>query len=124
VRDIVRAGTLVDATVIPSASIKDEEARWARHRRRKPVHCYKAHVPTDQEADVIHGVDITIAKARDDSERATIMPDTLGDTFGDSPYQGTQPERIIHAQGGTPRVVNAGRFGGAAERLRTHIAAV
>src|SRR5829696_5302826 len=43
---VVRAGTLIDATLIASASIKtDDEARWAGHRRKKPVHGYKAHVP-------------------------------------------------------------------------------
>src|SRR3954453_21751266 len=48
---VVRTGTLVDATLIPSASIQhDDEARWAGHRRHKPVHGYKAHVATDQEA--------------------------------------------------------------------------
>ena len=39
---VVRTGTLVDATLIPSASTLDDEARWAGHRRRKPVHGYKA----------------------------------------------------------------------------------
>jgi transposase, IS5 family len=35
----VRTGTLVDATLVPSASIRhDGEARWAGHRRRRPVH--------------------------------------------------------------------------------------
>ena len=39
---MVRTGTLVDATLIPSASIqRDGEARWAGHRRRKPMHGYK-----------------------------------------------------------------------------------
>ena len=34
----VRTGTLVDATLLPSASIQHEpEAKWACHRRRKPV---------------------------------------------------------------------------------------
>lgn len=47
----VRTGTLVDATLIASASIRrDGEARWAGHRRRKPVHGYKAHVATDESA--------------------------------------------------------------------------
>jgi IS5 family transposase len=57
---VVRAGTLVDATLIESASIQhDPEARWAGHRRRKPVHGYKAHVATDQEAGLIRGVEVT-----------------------------------------------------------------
>jgi transposase, IS5 family len=62
---VVRTGTLVDATLIPSASMKlDDEARWAGHRRRKPVHGYKAHVATDQEAGLIHGVEITTANVQ------------------------------------------------------------
>ena len=52
----VRTGTLVDATLIASASIRhDDEARWAGHRRRKPVHGYKAHVATDEDAGLIRG---------------------------------------------------------------------
>jgi hypothetical protein len=44
---VVKAGTLVDATVIALASIRtDDEARWAGHRRKNPVHGYKAHVAT------------------------------------------------------------------------------
>ena len=123
---VVRTGTLVDATLIPSASTKDEEARWAGHRRRKPVHGYKAHVTTDQEAALIRGVEVTTANAHDASELAAILPNAPGDTFGDSAYQGDRPEGIIRAQGGTPRVVHTGGFGGAAaaERLRAHNAAV
>ncbi len=35
---VVRTGTLVDATLIPSASTRvDGKARWAGHRRRKPL---------------------------------------------------------------------------------------
>jgi IS5 family transposase len=38
-RVVVQTGTLVDATLIASASIKtDDEARWAGHRRKKPIH--------------------------------------------------------------------------------------
>jgi IS5 family transposase len=49
----VRTGTLIDATVIASASQKDEQARWAGHRRRKAVHDYKARIATDQEGGII-----------------------------------------------------------------------
>ena len=123
---VVRTGTLVDATLIPSASTKDEEARWAGHRRRNPVHGYKAHVATDQEAGLIRGVEVTTANAHDASELAAILPDAPGDTYGDSAYQGDRPEGIIRARGGTPRVVHTGGFGGAAaaERLEAHNAEV
>ena len=123
---VVRTGTLVDATLIPSASIKDEQARWAGHRRRKPVHGYKAHVATDQVAGLIRGVEITTANKHDASELEAILPDAPGDTYGDSAYQGDRPEGIIRARGGRPRIVHTGGFGGAAaaERLRAHNAEV
>ena len=62
----MRTGTLVDATLIPSASIRhDCEARWAGHRRRKPLHGDTAHVATDQDAWLIHGVEVTTANVHD-----------------------------------------------------------
>ena len=63
---VVRTGTLVNATLLPSASIQhDPEAKWAGHRRRKPVHGYKAHVATDQDAVLIRGVEVTTANVHD-----------------------------------------------------------
>lgn len=123
---VVRTGTLVDATLIPSASIKDEQARWAGHRRRKPVHGYKAHIATDQDAGLICGVEVTTANAHDASELEAILPEAPGDTYGDSAYQGNRPEGIIRARGGRPRVVHTGGFGGEAAmgRLRAHNAEV
>ena len=42
---MVRTGTLVDATLVPSASIRhDGEAKWAGHRRRKPTQVVSAEV--------------------------------------------------------------------------------
>jgi IS5 family transposase len=63
---VVKTGMLVDATLIASASIKtDEEARWAGHRRRKPVHGYKAHVATDEAARLVRSVEVTTANIHD-----------------------------------------------------------
>ena len=124
---VVRTGTLVDATLIPSASIRvDGEARWAGHRRRKPVHGYKAHVATDQDAGLIRGVEVTTANVHDAAELSAILPDAPGDTYGDTAYSGSRPEAAIRAKGGTPRVVHAGTWGGteALERLRAHNAEV
>src|SRR3954465_14580295 len=97
---VVRTGTLVDATLIPSASVRqDGEARWAGHRRRKPVHGYKAHVATDQEAGLIRG---------------------------DSAFAGARPEGVIRVRGGTPRIVHTSTWGGpeALARLEAHNAEV
>jgi IS5 family transposase len=124
---VIRTGTLVDATLLPSASIQhDGEARWAGHRRRKPVHGYKAHVATDQEAGLIRGVEITTANVHDAAELAAILPDAPGDTYGDTAYSGSKPEAAIRARGGTPRVVHAGTWGGikALAQLKAHNAEV
>jgi len=120
---VVRTGTLVDATLIASASIKrDSEARWAGHRRRKPVHGYKAHVATDQDAGLIRGVEVTTANAHDAAELDAILPDAPGDTYGDTAYSGSRSEAAIRARGGTPRVVHSGTWGSneAVTRLRAH----
>ena len=124
---VVRTGTPVDATLLPSASIQhDPEARWAGHRRRKPVHGYKAHVATDQDAVLIRGVEVTTANVHDAAELGAILPDAPGDTFGDTAYSGSKPEAAIRARGGRPRVVHTGTWGGAEAlaRLQAHNAEV
>ena len=120
---VVRTGTLVDATLIPSASTKhDDEARRAGHRRRKPVHGYKTHVATDQDAVLIHGVEITTANIHDAGELEAILPNAPGPKNGDSAYRGGSTERIIYARGGIARVVHTSTWGGpdALGRLQAH----
>ena len=76
----VRTGTLVDATLIASASIRhDDEARWAGHRSRKPVHGYKAHVATDAEGGLIRGVEVTTGNVHDAAELEAVLPTEPGD---------------------------------------------
>lgn len=123
----VRTGTLVDATLIASASIKhDGEARWAGHRRRKPTHGYKAHVATDAASGLVRGVEVTTANVHDAAELASVLPDAPGDVFGDSAFAGSKAEAAIRARGGTPCVVHSGTWGGpgALARLQAHNAAV
>jgi len=124
---VVRTGTLVDATLLPSASIRhDGEARWAGHRRRKPVQAYKAHVATGQEAGLIRGVEVTTANVHDAAELEKVLPPEPGDVFGDSAFSGSRPEAAIRARGGTPRIVHTGTWGGAEAlaRLEAHNAEV
>ncbi len=110
---IVKTGTLVDATLIASASIKtDEEARWAGHRRKKPVHGYKAHVATDEEAGLVRSVEITTANIHDGTMLEAVLPHDPGDVYGDSAYSAGRFTDVIRARGGTARVVYTHTWGG------------
>lgn len=123
----VRTGTLVDATLIPSASIRhDREARWAGHRRRKPVHGYKAHISTDQDAVLIEAVEVTTANVHDAALLDAVLPDEPGEVFADSAFASHNAERVIIARGGKPRTVQTAIWGGAdaLRRLQIHNAAI
>jgi IS5 family transposase len=124
----VRTGTLVDATLIPSASTRgDGEARWAGHRRRKPVHGYKAHVATDAGAGLVRGAEVTTANVHDAAELEAVLPPEPGDVYGDSAFTGGAAERVIIGRGGRPNTVWTGIRGRGPEalaRLEAHNAAV
>jgi IS5 family transposase len=123
----VRTGTLVDATLIASASIhRDGEAKWAGHRRRKPVHGYKAHVATDEAAGLVLGVEVTSANVHDAAELDAVLPAAAGNVYGDSAFNGSRADAIIAAHGGRARVVQTGTWGGPAAlaRLQRHNAEV
>jgi len=123
----VRTGTLVDATLIASSSFRrDGEARWAEHRRRKPLHGYKAHVATDEVAGLILGVEVTSANVHDAAELDTALPEHPGDVYGDSPFNGDRVSGLIAARGGRTWIVQTGTWGGTAAlaRLQEHNAAV
>ena len=123
----VRTGTLVDATLIPSASIRgDGEARWAGHRRRKPTHGYKAHVATDQGAGLVRGVEVTTANVHDAAELERVLPPEPGEVFGDSAFAGDRAWSAIRSRGGMPCVVHTHTWGGpeALARLKAHNARV
>lgn len=119
---IVRTGTLVDATLIASASIKaDDEARWAGHRRKKPIHGYKAHVATDEAAGLVRSVEITTANIHDGTMLEAVLPQEPGEVYGDSAYAAKRFTDVIRAQGGQARVVYTHTWGGpeALARLKT-----
>ena len=109
---IVKTGTLVDATLIASASIKTDEARWAGHRRKKPVHGYKAHVATDETAGLVRSVEITTANIHDGTLLEAVLPHDPGGVYGDSAYSAGRLTDVIRARGGQPRVVYTHTWGG------------
>ncbi len=125
---MVRTGTLVDATLIPSASIRaDGDAKWAGHRRRKPVHGYKAHAATDAGAGLVRRVEVTTANVHDAAELERVLPPEPGDVYGDSAFTGGAAERVVIGRGGRPRTVWTGIRGRGPEalaRLDAHNTAV
>ena len=105
---VVRKGTLIDATVIGSASKRDGEAAWARHKSRAPVHGYKAHVATDKDTGFIRKVETTPANEADVSMAPSIIPDGPGEVYGDRAYDALSVEKAVAAKGGIPRLLRKG----------------
>ncbi len=95
---IVKTGTLVDATLITSASVRtDDEARWAGHRRKKPVHGYKAHVVTDEAGGLVRSVEITTANVHDGIMLEAVLPSDPGEVYADSAYAADRFTNVIRA---------------------------
>ena len=80
----VKTGTLVDATVVGSASQGDRDARWSGHRSRKSVHGYKAHVGADADTALVEKVAVTPGNAHEGRNGEAALPDNPGDVFADS----------------------------------------
>ena len=101
----VKTGTLVDATVIASASQGDGEAGWSGHRSRKAVHSYKAHVAADADTGLVECVDVTPGNVHDGRAGGAVLPDDPGLVYADSAYRGSAFTAAVVAKGGEPRVV-------------------
>ena len=84
----VKTGTLVDATVIASASKGDGEARWVKHRSKPSVHGYKAHVGADADTALVEEVAVTPANVHDGKAGDAAVPADPGQVFADSAYRG------------------------------------
>ncbi len=104
----VKRGTLVDATIIASASKEDDEARWVKHKNRKAVHGYKAHVACDEDTALIERVAVTPANVNDGKAGCNIIPDDPGEVYADSAYRGERFRKAVEARGGRARVVVTG----------------
>jgi IS5 family transposase len=110
---MVKTGTLIDATVIASASKdKDEEARWVKHRRRPSVHGYKAHIATDGDGSIVREVAITPANVNDGKMLAEVLPENPGAVYADLAYASRENEMAIHVAGGASRLPVRGVWGG------------
>ena len=104
----VRQGTLIDATIIASASKQDEEARFIKHKGKKAVHGYKAHVASDETTDLVEKVCITPANVNDGRAGCDVVPDNPGQVYADSAYRGPRFRRAVENKGGVARIVQVG----------------
>lgn len=101
----VKTGTLVDATVVQSASEGDEEALWSGHRSRKAIHGYKAHVGADADTCLVEAVGVTPGNAHDGRSGHLALPDDPGDVYADSAYRGRVFADAVSEKRGTAHVV-------------------
>lgn len=101
----VKTGTLVDATVIASASEGDGEAAWSGHRSRKAVHSYKAHIGADADTALVEAVAVKPGNVNDGRAGPAALPEVVGDCFADSAYRGDHFASAVRARGGVPRIV-------------------
>lgn len=115
----VKAGTLVDATIIASASEEDAEGHWVKHKGKPAVHGFKAHVGADADTTLVEEVAIPPANVNDGKAGAEALPDSPGEVLADSAYRGSRFGDAVRARGGTPRIVATGMWGrDASETLR------
>ena len=107
----VKTGTLVDATIIASASEGDGEARWVKHKGKPAVHGFKAHVGADADTALVEEIAVTPANINDGRAGPDALPDDPGEVFADSAYRGSHFRDAVRAKGGVPRIVATGMWG-------------
>jgi transposase, IS5 family len=107
----VKAGTLVDATIIASASDDDADGRWVKHKGKAAVHGFKAHVGADATTALVEKLSITPAHVNDGRAGPDALPDDPGEVFADSAYRGSHFGGAVRAKGGTPRVILTAMWG-------------
>ena len=119
----VKTGTIVDATIIASASEDDEDARWVKHKNKKGVHGFKAHVGADVGTALVEEVAVTPANVNDGRAGSAALPENPGDVFADSAYRGSHFREAVRARGGTARVVATGMWGSDEQETLARLAA-
>jgi transposase, IS5 family len=107
----VKTGTLVDATIIASASEEDGDARGVKHKGKPAIHGFKAHVGADADTALVEEIAVTSANINDGRAGPDALPDNPGEVFADSAYRGSHFRDAVRAKGGTPRIVATGMWG-------------
>ena len=91
---LMRAGTLVDATIIaapPSTKNKDEARDPDMHQAKKGNQWHfgmKAHIGVDAESGLVHTFVSTAANVGDVTQAGSLLHGEEADAFGDAGYRG------------------------------------
>ncbi len=107
----IKTGTLISTTIIASATYQDEEAAWAGHKRRNPIHGFKAHVAADADTALVEELTVTPGNVNDGRTGGEVLPDNRGEVYADSAYRGTPFASAAQTKGGYPHVVQKGVWG-------------
>lgn len=107
----MKTGTLLDATIIASASDGDDDARWVKHKKRPAIHGFKAHVGADADTALVEELDLASANVNDGKAGFSALPENPGEVFADSANRGDHFCQAVRACGGTPRIVATGMWG-------------
>ena len=107
----IKTGTVVDATIIASQTERDDEARWVKHKGRKAVHGFKAHVGADATTALVEQIAITPANINDGRAGPDAIPNDPGEVFADSAYRGNHFRDAVRSKGGTLRVAATSMWG-------------
>ncbi len=117
----VKTGTLVDATIIASASEDDDEGHWVKHKGRRAVHGFKAHIGADADTTLVEEIAITPANINDGKAGPNALPENPGNVYADSAYRGDHFGKAVIAKGGIPRVVATDMWGRDEAEIRARL---
>ena len=96
----VKTGTLVDASIIASASEDDGDARWVKHKGKPAVHGFKAYVGADADTALVEEIAIAPANVNDGRAGPQALSDDPGEVFADSACRGRHFGDAVRAKGG------------------------
>jgi len=130
---LMRAGTIVDATIIaaPSSTKNEDKARDAdKHQTKKGNQRHfgmKAHIGVDADSGLVHSMVGTAANVNDVTQAGALLHGQEVDAFGDAGYRGVhkrargQGAALARgdAAGQAPQTGSHARVGAHAQRSRT-----
>ncbi len=87
------------------------DACWVKHKGRRAIHGFEAHVGADADTAPVEEVAITPANVNDGKAGPEALPDDPGEVFADSAYRGDHFGRAVCAKGGIPRIIATDMWG-------------